>query len=428
MTEPQANDVKAESTPMIPVRRKYRRAIAGLVTSGLLTLGGVGVWVGYNRIFQSPEAAVAVAVMPVEVGSVEITVTESGVVELGGQQTLKSPREVTVEQVNVQEGDRVREGQALVVLRDREVQDNLRNQQVENAKLDLELTRRKEKVAEVQVRVAAAQERVQESKELFDRGFISETELQEDEAKRDGAVSELRDAQVEQQKAELDVRMGMEKTEGLQQQFGDRIVTAATAGIVLKLNVRSGDGVKTETEMLTLGDPSKEMVKLQLTTLNAAQVRINQLVRVSTIGPDAKIFTGRVISLSPIATAPTNQGGFGNSDSGQAKVEAKVLLDRPSNTLIPGGLVSVEIVTQQRQQVVVVPPEAIQRSEGEPFVWLADEAGKARKQPVTLGLQGLQQIEVTGGLRLGDRLVMAPPTVPLVPGAVLQIQGGANPE
>jgi HlyD family secretion protein len=403
-------------------RKRYKKAIAWFIGSGLVAGLGTGAWFTYQTWFQKAPDAIAVMLVPVERGNVEVSVTESGVMELGGQQTLKSPKEVTVEQVAVKEGDRVQAGQALIILRDRTAQEGAEDQQVENAKVALDISRRQEKVGEVEKRLKVAATRYQESQALLARGFISETELQEDQDKMDSIESELRDALVEVQKVELDIRKGQKKLALLQQQLGDRIVTAPIAGIVLKVHVKNGDGVQTEKNLLTLGDPRQEIIKLQLSTLNAAKVRANQLAKVSTIGPKAETFTGRVISLSPQATVPeSGGGGFGGGDSGQAKVDAKVVLDRPSQTLISGSLVSVEIITESRQNVIAVSPETIQRSEGEPFVWLQDKQGRARKQAVTVGLQGLQQVEILSGLETGDRrIAVPPPDQPVTPGALLQ--------
>jgi HlyD family secretion protein len=411
--------------PAATRRKRYKKAIAWFIGSGLVAGLGTGAWFTYQTWFQKAPAAIAVMLVPVERGNVEVSVTESGVMELGGQQTLKSPKEVTVEQVAVKEGDRVQAGQALIILRDRTAQEGAEDQQVENAKVALDIARRQEKVGEVEKRLKVAATRYQESQALLARGFISETELQEDQEKMDSIESELRDALVEVEKVELDIRKGQKKLALLQQQLGDRIVTAPIAGIVLKVHVKNGDGVQTEKNLLTLGDPRQEIIKLQLTTLNAAKVRANQLAKVSTIGPKAETFTGRVISLSPQATVPeSGGGGFGGGDSGQAKVDAKVVLDRPSQTLISGSLVSVEIITESRQNVIAVSPETIQRSDGEPFVWLQDKQNRARKQTVTVGLQGLQQVEILSGLETGDRIAVPPPDQPVTPGALLQEGGG----
>jgi HlyD family secretion protein len=426
MSETQPEAIKVDDPPSskmsgAPKRQHpYSVGLSWLIRSGLLGLMGVGVWFGYQTFFHHPQAAIAVSVMPVARGDVEITVTESGSVALGGQQTLKSPREVTIEQVNVKAGDFVKRGQTLLILRDREVQERVSDQLVTNAKLNLTLNRAKEKVIESQKKLKTAADRFQESQDLLNRGFISETDLQSDREKMDDARSALRDVQVDQESAELDVRNGQEKLKGLEQQLSDRTVTAPINGIVLKLEVKNGDGASVGSDLLTLGDPSQEMVKLQLTTLNAAKTRINQVAKVSMIGPNSKTFTGRVISLSPQATSPgTGDGYSGDSGSGQAKVDAQVLLDRPSNALIPGSLVSVEIITSQRRAVIAIPPEAIQRTEANPFVWLRDAQGKAKQQPVQIGLEGLETVEVTSGLKAGDQLVLPPPEAALIPGAPL---------
>jgi HlyD family secretion protein len=233
---------------------------------------------------------------------------------------------------------------------------------------------------------------------------------------------------VEEQKAQLDVDNGTRKIAALEKQMSDRLVTSPIKAIVLKVNVIKGDGIKTEGNLITLGDPSQEIIKLQLTTLNALKVSINQVARVSIIGPNSEVFTGRVISLSPQASV-ASQDSTSSSDStsnigsgGQAKVYAKVLLDKPSNTLIPGSLVSVEIVTESQKNAIAVPPEAIQRGEGTPFVWLKDVDNQAKKQPVAIGLQGLQQVAITSGLKPGDSLVIATPGSSLSENQELKIE------
>lgn len=399
----------------------YRRAIPWLVGSGLLCVTLMGGWVGYKKYFQQTPQPLAVNLHLVKKGTVETTVTASGTVELGGQQTLRAPKEVTVEQVRVTEGDRVYRGQTLIVLRDRAVMESYQEQLLENAKAQLDLDRRREQVIEAKVQLKAKEARYREFQQWQEKGVISRTELRTDQDNYQQARSQLRDARLEQEKAELDVRNGQEKLKRLQQQLSDRLVNSPTNGIVLKVYVKNGDGTKTESNLLTLGDPTKEIIRVQLTTLNALQVKINQTAKISIIGPKSQTFTGRVISLSPQATVPNTNANTPNSSENASssgaptKVDTQILLEQPTNTLIPGSLVSVEIVTARQQNIIAIPPEAVQRTETQPFVWMQDSQGKAKKQAITLGLQGLQKVEVTSGLQAGDKLVIAPPDIPITP-------------
>jgi HlyD family secretion protein len=392
----------------------YRKAKSWLLWSGFLGIMVVAGWIVYEKYIYKPPQPVAVRVLPVKTSTVETSVTESGTVELGRQITLKSPKDVTVEEVKVKEGDRVSAGQSLIILRDRAIVENYQDQIVANAKTQLDLDRAREKIAEAQKTLQARETRYRETQNLLNRGFISRTDAQVDLDNLDQARSALEDTLVEEQKAQLDVDNGTRKLAALETQLRDRLVTSPINAIVLKINVRNSDGIKTEGNLITLGDPSQEIIKLQLTTLNALKVSINQVARVSIIGPNSQVFTGRVISLSPQASVASQNSTSSESTSdsgskGQAKVDAKVLLDKPSNTLIPGSLVSVEIVTESQSNAIAVPPEAIQRDRATPFVWIKDTDNKAKKQPVAIGLEGLQQVSITSGLKPGDSLVIPTP-------------------
>lgn len=402
-----------------PLRSKpraltYRALIIWLV--GFSALAGVAVW-GYKRYRSTTTEAIVVPLHTVERSAVELTVTASGTLALGGQQTLKSPQnEATVEQVLVQTRSLVETGQPLVVLRDRGKEQEVRSKQVELQKFQLDLARNQEKVAEVEQRVAFAVEQYRESQELFEQGFISEDDVRNDEGDLDRVRSELKDAELSVTKTELDLETAQETLALLEQQLNDRVITSPIDGVVLKVNVGGGEAISTDTELLTLGDPTQEIVNLQLSTLDAAKVSINQPTRVRAIGPDAQDYRGRVVALSPQAL---NSGGIESSQEGQARVNAKVQLDNASQTLIPGSFVSVEIITEQQPNVLVVPPESVQRNGDETFVWIRDQRGNAAQQPIELGLQGLDLFEVTDGLSTGDQIALVPPTLTIKPGMPL---------
>ena len=411
----------------LPVAKKKYQFVAKLfLWSGILSAIAVGGWYGYNYYLSQSTEAVPVSLIPVEKGTVEITVSESGKVELGGQQTLKSPGEnATVEEVRVAEGDRISTGETLLVLRDRDAQEQEQEQELENGKFALTEARNREKVREAEVKVQKKQAKVTEAEELYSNGYIPETELEEDRENLDTAEAELADAKLELNTAILETNNGQEKLTNIQRKLQDRLVTSDIDGVVLGVRVKAGDGITTDTKLLTIGDPNQEVIKLQLTSLNAAKVKLNQKARVSAIGPNPQTYTGRVIQLSPEASTESEDSleqSMGSSSDGQAKVNATVKLDQPSNTLIPGSSVNVEIISQQRQDVVTLPIEMVQREGGKPFVWVEDEQGKAKQQPVTLGLEDLTSVEITSGIKTGEQVILPPPDMPLTPGVPLETQ------
>ena len=417
-----SNELEIKS--LSAAKQKYQFVAKLFLWSGILSAIAVGGWYGYNYYLSQSTEAVPVNLTPVERGTVEITISESGQVELGGQQTLKSPGEnATVEEVRVEEGDRINAGETLLVLRDRDAQEQEQEQELENDKFALTEARNREKVEEAQVKVQKKQAKVTEAEELYSNGYIPETELEEDRENLDTAEAELADARLELNTAILETQNGRKKLVNIQQKLSDRLVTSDLDGVVLGVGVKAGDGITTDTKLLTIGDPSQEVIKLQLTSLNAAKVQLNQKARVSAIGPNPQIYTGRVIQLSPEASTDSEDSmeqSMSSSSDGQAKVKATVKLDKPSNTLIPGSSVNVEIISQQRQDVVTLPIEMVQRESGKPFVWVKDEQGKAKQQPVTLGLEDLTSVEITSGIKAGEQIVLPPPDLPLTPGVPLE--------
>ena len=474
-------------------KKNFKSGVQWLALSAALVLASTGGWLVYAQTFHQAGKPVPVRLVTVQQGNVEIAINESGTVELGGQQQLKSPGEVTVAQVLVKVGDRVRFGQQLLILRNPQRQSNVDNQELEIRKQELKLVRSRQKIEEAKQKLAAiqqefqqpinqqfiirkqqlildrsrqkveeakqkladAQQKLEQSEALAKKGFIPGNELQEQKEQVRNAQFAVRDAQAtvntdtlelqrlqaeEQQPLQLQdkvmdaqselqearatvntdsrelQRLQVER-ESIQQQLQNNIVSAPIPGKVLDLNVKDGDGVKPGDILLTLGNPAQELVKLQLSTLDAIKVRVNQTARIKVIGPDAQPFHGRVKSIYPQAIIQNDdQNASRQRQSAQAKVPAIIELDAPTGILIPGSQVSVEIIQAQRQNVVAVEPSAINRSGSEPFVWVRDNHSKARKRAVTLGLEGTTTLEVKSGLRPGEQVILPPPEAILKPG------------
>ncbi|NEQ15543.1 MAG: HlyD family efflux transporter periplasmic adaptor subunit [Moorea sp. SIO3E2] len=480
-------------------KQKFKSGVKWIGWSGMLTIATAGGLLLYNWNQNRPSEPVEVSLLAVEEDYLEEVINESGTMELGGQQTLQSPVDGTVEQILVGVGNSVALGQTLVILRDPERQTALAQQQleiqkqelklernrqktieasqkltvaqkelqalafqeVEMRKQELQLARNREKVLELTAKLNAAQRELQESEVLLQKGFIPENELQQQKDQILTIKSQLRDAELAVDTTVLELQSLQQQRQSKQRELSNQVLTAEAQlqdaqsqvstdthelerlrlerkkieeeiqknlvkatlnGTVLEINVKVGEVVKLGDALLTLGNPSQGIVKLQLSPLDAVRVQVNQIARVRVIGPNAKSFTGRVQSVSKLATTSNNNGEKGKS-SGQATVTATIKLDRPSKTLIPGSKLDVEIIVAARQNVVVLDTDVIQNSGANAFVWVRDTQGKVQKRSVTLGLEALTKEEVTSGLRPGDVIVLPPtgsslnPGMPVIPKA-----------
>ncbi|MGK7925058.1 MAG: efflux RND transporter periplasmic adaptor subunit, partial [Spirulina sp.] len=97
-----------------------------------------------------------------------------------------------------------------------------------------------------------------------------------------------------------------------------------------------------------------------------------------------------------------------------------IVLDTPSQKLIPGSQVSVEIIVDREDDAIALPPQFIQDSDSDnPFVWVVSESGKAERRPISLGLVGDTTTEIKTGLEVGEQVVSPPPDRPIEEGLKL---------
>lgn len=383
-----------------------------LVASGLLVLVALGGWWGYSTWQRRSLDPVRVTTASPARATLENRVDASGTVTLGNQQTLTAPEDVTVEAVLVSERQSVAAGEVLLRLRDRNLEQQLNEQLIQESILQLDYQRQQEVLAERQRDVRRAEDRLAESQELVAEGYIPEDELDNDRKALESARSERRTAQVEVQKKILEGQKNQATIANLRARIADNNIVAPFNAVVLNINVSAGDGVPREGQLLTLGDPTQEMVQFNLMALDAGKVSVNMPLRISVIGPNPQKYPGRVVSIAPQAVSDD-----GSSNSTQASVQALGQLDRPSGVLIPGSSVSVEIILEQQQNALSLPVGTVRQEGQETYVWVTDAQGRVQKRPVTTGLETLDAIEITSGLQETDQVILnSPPEQELTEG------------
>ncbi len=121
-------------------------------------------------------------------------------------------------------------------------------------------------------------------------------------------------------------------------------------------------------------------------------LQVGQPARVVFRSEPAKNYAGEVARLGREADRETRE----------FVVDVRVK-ELPENWTI-GQRAEVFIETGHKSNVVLLPPQFIRWHENKPGVFVS-EHGKARWRGVTLGLRGLQNVEVTQGLSAGDQIV-----------------------
>ncbi|MBK9373040.1 MAG: efflux RND transporter periplasmic adaptor subunit [Holophagales bacterium] len=372
----------------IPLQRS-RVARAG---SAVLVLVLVGL--GIRTLRGRPVEAV-----PVVRQDLLETLVVSGRVLARSKASLGATVTARVEAVLVEEGDRVKAGQLLVRLDDREAAAALAE-----ARARLEQSRGTDRRSAEEERTQAALKLAIEQRQLAriaalrTEGFVSEREEDAARQARDLARSAVAAATEKARSAAAggaDERSAAAAVEAAEARVAQLRVLAPEPGVVLLRAVEPGDVVSPGRALLTLALDRETQILAQPDEKNLPALRVGQRARASADAFPDRSFAAEVISISP------------GVDLARGTVDVKLRVPDPPDELKTDMTLSVELEVGKRERVLVVPLEAVRDAASDPWV-LAFRGRRAVRIAVTLGARGGAVAEVAKGLAEGDLVVRQP--------------------
>ncbi len=290
-------------------------------------------------------------------GSIDVTIETIGKVQSTGSSTVRSAVAGEIETVAVSPGDVVTAGDILVVLVDTTFERAVAaaNQQLEDAEFALQLAER-----------ALDEEPDNEGRRL---AVIQAAQRVE------AAEVVLFDAA---------------------QALANSIITAPRDGTILEVPVREGDLVNRTAPVAILFSREDLEVIATVDELDLANVRIGAE---ATLRLDA--YPDREIAGTVLATAPAAR-----EQGGATVFSTTISLDLPDDLDIrPGMNTDVTIITEARDDVLLIPQRAIRTVGNRSFVQVVRD-GKQVEQEVVLGYRSGGQAEVVSGLAEGERIIL----------------------
>jgi membrane fusion protein (multidrug efflux system) len=174
------------------------------------------------------------------------------------------------------------------------------------------------------------------------------------------------------------------------QQASTMSVRAPFAGTVIRRPVDIGNLAGTSTVIYEVADLSALELPLHLPEREAAAVTVGSAVEIELV--DQTTFNGEIVRRAPVVDALTGT------------VEFLVRATNYPPLAVPGAFVRARVLLERREGVSSVPADAVFELERQRYVYVLRE-GKARRVAVELGLEGPDRIEIRGGLSPEDRLL-----------------------
>jgi len=254
-----------------------------------------------------------------------------------------------VEEIRVEEGDRVKKGQLLCRLDDKE-----------------------QRVALDEARINQEQKKNDHERieSMYKQSLISEKEYLDSKYQHELAINAYEAATV---------------------RYEYTRIRAPFDGIVTERLVDEGENITIGTRLFVMADTDPLRLTMYLPEGEIKTIRPGQVVYIVPDANPSMNFTGLVVRLAPEVDRRT----------GTVKVTAET-----RGGGIPGSFVRVKIVTDTRPSTLAVPRRGVVSDAGDRFVYIT-EADTVRKVEVAVGYEDENFAEILTGLLEGDSVVVA---------------------
>lgn len=350
-------------------RRKklVRRGIAAGIVGGIILIAII-VSVVLNSQPQSAGEPVTDMVME---GTFTTTVEAKGQLKPISASVVSPSVDGTVASINVQAGQSVNEGDVLMTIKNDELDRNV-------AEAQRAVTAAQEDLKNAQAALAAAQA----APTLDVDGATAPTDVTSDASAVSSAQRNLASAQatLDQANAKAAERTVKAPSSGSIVELNAKVGATVTGGMVMGEGDTSGGK-----QCMQIADLSKMKVTVQVGEKDIAKIAVGQSANVTYPAFPDIVSQGTVTAIASVANSDAVNGG-----GGSVTFNVDILIEAPDSRLKPGMTAEVSVVTEQLDDVVMVPTMALMTEDGEHYyvnVATDDEGKETRRVKVTVVTQ-----------------------------------------
>ena len=295
-----------------------------------------------------------VEVVGLETGPIEAVLRFSTNLEAESEVQVFSQAARLVTELKVEEGDRVRKGQVLLRLQDEEQRSEL---------------------ARIESQLAKARREYRRQENLFAQELIAE--------------QVMNDATYEVEQLEIALA-------DAERNLGYTQVRAPITGTLTGRHVNLGDHITVNQHLFDLVDFDTIVARVYVPEKEMVRLSVGQPARLfsDSIRGDAR--SGQVIRVAPIV------------DPRSGTVKVTVGIPRHQG-LLPGMYVEVELVTDTREDALLVPKRAVVYDQNQAFLYRLGDEMTAERLGIDVVLEDRDHVmpSAASGLAVGDRIVVA---------------------
>lgn len=334
----------------------------------ILLLGISVVWrsgvLAGNKNQVSPELAQSVKAVTVQYIDKVPSLEFNGTLEGQTTATISAKIAGRIEQVLVQEGQPVKAGDPLV--------------QLESVELANSVRQAGDTVRKAQANYELALNDFNRYQTLYDKGAVSEQQLDNVKAKLKTAEADLSSATANHSSA--------------RQQYSYGAVNSPIDGVVANKTASVGQVVSPGAALMVVQKIDQVYAVINVEQKDLGRVQIDQTASISIDAYPDKVFTGVVEVMNPEAGSVSRM------------FRTKIKIDNTENELMPGMFAKVKVATGASEPVLAVPQSAIVQKQGLYSVFVL-EGDKAVRRQIEIGDMLGTDIVVKAGLEPGQQVI-----------------------
>lgn len=211
-------------------------------------------------------------------------------------------------------------------------------------------------------------------------------------------IEKLRDDSrpaIQRELDKLNFELITKEREKLREQLEAAKLRAPFAGTLVSFTKEEGDMINAYEAVGTIADLDKLVVAVKFSSSDLASIvpGMEAAVQINLAGS----FAGRVSRL-PLDSAAA---GKENSLDGYVLIE----LDEFPSDVKAGTPLSAAVITERRENAVLIPPAALRTVSGRNYVQVVDAQGNKREVDVEVGLSTATAVEIVKGLEPGQKVL-----------------------
>jgi len=293
----------------------------------------------------------------------------------------------------------------------------LAKSRLENAQVNLSRTpaRHAVELRKADEQIASARATLSRAKANAVQNPMKEQDLISARAEVEKARTALRDAEVlmktrEQNLASVDQLQSI--LDDSKRNLGETEIRAPIAGIVVKKGIQVGElatglsSFGSGSTIVKIEDRGSMRVKLNMNEIDVAKLTLGMKATVDVDALPADQYTGKVNKIAPASTV----SAAGATADAVVRYEVEIFIDNPNERLRSGMSAKCSLAVIDRQGVLTLPVDYVKKEGRKAFAFFPpdnpkDPKAKAKQVSITIGAQSGSVLEITSGLKDGDKVV-----------------------